>query len=134
MNIATGAGAYQSCVAAMMAAGQQAGGINPCTPLLNGNPAGPGAPAAFTGAAANGGSNLQAQRAAAYQACVAQLSAQMRGHECTTLLTGGAPPAGYNPGGMAASNPPAPGFGAPPSQSNDPLGGAPRRPLDPLGL
>lgn len=47
MNIYSGAAGYQQCIAAMMAAGHQAGGINPCTPLLSGNPAGAGAPAGF---------------------------------------------------------------------------------------
>lgn len=47
MNIHAGGQRYQQCVAALMAQGGQPGGINPCTPLLNGAPAGPGAPAGF---------------------------------------------------------------------------------------
>lgn len=141
--IATGAAAYQQCVSAMMVAGQQPGGINPCTPLLNANPAGPGAPAQFAGAGAAGASSLQAQRTAAYQQCVAQLGPSMRGHECTSLVSGGPPPAGINPGGVMgaqppapgfAANPPAPGFGPPPGQPADPLAAPPQRPFDPLGL
>lgn len=44
MNIAGNAAAYRQCIAGL---GGMAGGINPCTPLLNGAPAGPGAPAGF---------------------------------------------------------------------------------------
>lgn len=44
MNIAGNAAAYRQCIAGL---GGAAGGINPCTPLLNGAPAGAGAPAGF---------------------------------------------------------------------------------------
>jgi hypothetical protein len=47
MAIAQGGQRYQACVSALMAQGGQVGGINPCTPLINGQPAGAGAPAGF---------------------------------------------------------------------------------------
>jgi hypothetical protein len=50
MAIHQNAQAYQRCIAGL---GGTAGGINPCTPLLNGAPAGPGAPAGFGAPGAN---------------------------------------------------------------------------------
>ena len=54
MNIAANAQAYRQCIAGL---GGTAGGINPCTPLLNGAPAGVGAPAGFGAPVANQGYN-----------------------------------------------------------------------------